>query len=254
MTTPIVGGLSLFVIARNFSARRGTRRSRLRPLEGFWALSRINIRECVQTPRVGGARWKAAGDTVGRGKRQEWHKGRVKTNGRRREGTRWEHVSHTEIVNYSFVPRRVGVIWKRETVRAPGRVSRRHGWRERRRYRGEENGREQRTYAHARMGEREKDAGGCATRRGRENETMHFLFHRTVETRCLSRWWWGGRLCGGLCARGGRRKTRMRLMIYTLATVYYRLELVRGYHLFAFPFFFPLSVGLPRSPPLTFSA
>lgn len=44
-------------------------------------------------------------------------------------------------------------------------------------------------------------------------------------------------------------------MIYTLATVYYRLELDRGYHLFAFLFFFPpLSVGLPRSPPLTFSA
>lgn len=30
------------------------------------------------------------------------------------KGTRWEHVSHTEIVNYSFVPRRVGVIWKRD--------------------------------------------------------------------------------------------------------------------------------------------
>lgn len=157
MTTPIVGGLSLFVIARNFSARRGTRRSRLRPLEGFWALSRINIRECVQTPRVGGARWKAAGDTVGRGKRQEWHKGRVKTNGRRREGTRWEHVSHTEIVNYSFVPRRVGVIWKRETVRAPGRVSRRHGWRERRRYRGEE--RERTTHICTRANGRERE--GC---------------------------------------------------------------------------------------------
>lgn len=49
---------------------------------------------------------------------------------------------------------------------------------------------------------------------------------------------------GGVRAREGRRKTRMRLMIYTLATVYYCLEPVRGYHLlvsFFLFFFFPSS-------------
>lgn len=45
--------------------------------------------------------------------------------------------------------------------------------------------------------------------------------------------------CWGLCAREReRRKTKMRLMIYTPATVYYRLELVRGYHPFVFFFIF----------------
>lgn len=98
-------------------------------------------------------------DTVGRRKRQEWHKGRVKTNGRRREGTRWEHVSHTEIVNYSFVPRRVGVIWKRERRR--GRRGEYRGGMDGEKEDGIEgkNGREQRAYAHARMGERERE--GC---------------------------------------------------------------------------------------------
>lgn len=45
---------------------------------------------------------------------------------------------------------------------------------------------------------------------------------------------------GGGGVREGRRKTRMRLMIYTLATVYYCLEPVRGYHLLVsfFLFFF----------------
>lgn len=48
---------------------------------------------------------------------------------------------------------------------------------------------------------------------------------------------------GGVRAREGRRKTRMRLMIYTLATVYYCLEPVRGYHLLVsfFLFFFSSS-------------
>lgn len=160
----------------------------------------------MQTPRVGGARWKAAGDTVGRGKRQEWQGEGENERKERREGTRWEHVSHTEIVNYSFVPRRVGVIWRRDGA-GRGRVSRRrHGWRKKTVSRGTG---ENNAYAHARMGERERERcpGVRATRRGRENETMHFLFHRTVETQCLSRRW-GGRLCGGLCARGGRDEKR----------------------------------------------
>lgn len=47
---------------------------------------------------------------------------------------------------------------------------------------------------------------------------------------------------GGGGVREGRRKTRMRLMIYTPATVYYCLEPVRGYHLLVsfFLFFFSL--------------
>lgn len=159
MTTPIVGGLSLslFVIARNFSARRG---ARLRPLGGFWALSRINIRECVQTPRVGGARWKAAGDTVGRRKRPGTAGEGENERKEEREGTRWEHVSHTEIVNYSFVPRWVGVIWKRDGGGPAGGAE----------YRGGVDGEkedvsrgtgENDAYAHARMGERDGgDADG----------------------------------------------------------------------------------------------
>lgn len=115
----------------------------------------------MQTPRVGGARWKAAGDTVGRGKRQEWQGEGENERKERREGTRWEHVSHTEIVNYSFVPRRVGVIWRRDGA-GRGRVSRRrHGWRKKTVSRGTG---ENNAYAHARMGEREKDAPGCARR------------------------------------------------------------------------------------------
>lgn len=167
-----------------------------------------------------------------------------------REGTRWEHVSHTEIVNYSFVLRRVGVIWKRDGA-GRGRAWYRGGMDgERRRYRGEP---ERTTHMHAREWEREKDAGVRDATRARERDDA-FPVSSDRRDPCLSRRW-GGRLCGGgLCARGGRRKTRMRLMIYTLATVYYRLELVRGYHLFAFLLFFPLSVGLPRSPPLAFSA
>lgn len=113
MTTPVVVG-SLFVIVCNFSARRDEARRSSRPLEGSWALSRINIRECVQTRRVGRARWKAAaGETywVRRERRRGGSERRTEGEG---QGTRWEHVSHTEIVNYSFVLRRVGVIWKRD--------------------------------------------------------------------------------------------------------------------------------------------
>lgn len=122
MTTLGRRGLSpSFVIGCNFSARRGEASRSSRPLEGFWALSRINIRECVQTRRVGGARWKAAGDTVREGKLRrrgtaEEGGNERRTEGEGEEGTRWEHVSHTEIVNYSFVPRRVGVIWKRDAA------------------------------------------------------------------------------------------------------------------------------------------
>lgn len=254
MTTPIVGGLSLFVIARNFSARRGKALG-YDPSRGFWALSRINIRECVQTPRVGGARWKAAGDTVGRRKRQEWQ-GRVKTNGRRREGTRWEHVSHTEIVNYSFVLRRVGVIWKRDGA---GRGEYRGGMDgERRRYRGE---RERTTHMHTREweiegeSERHREMPGCATRRGRENETMHFLFHRAVETHACH----GGGGVGGCvvaCARA-RGKTKNEDEVNDIHAGYRILpSRARPPATIFSPsfFFFPLSVGLPRSPPLTFSA
>lgn len=86
-----------------------------------------------------------------------------------REGTRWEHVSHTEIVNYSFVLRRVGVIWKRDGA-GRGREYRGGMDGERRRYRrgtGENN-----AYAHARMGEREseRDAGVRDATRARERD------------------------------------------------------------------------------------
>lgn len=74
MTTPIVVG-SLFVIARNFSAWRGEARRSLRPLEGFWALSRINIRECVQTRRVGGASRRHSQDEE---ERKRWRRSREK--------------------------------------------------------------------------------------------------------------------------------------------------------------------------------
>lgn len=100
---------------------------------------------------------------VGRRKRQEWQGERVKTNGRRREGTRWEHVSHTEIVNYSFVLRRVGgVIWKRDDGAGRGREYRGGMDGERRRYRGERE--KNNAYAHARMGEREREMPGGARR------------------------------------------------------------------------------------------
>lgn len=94
--------------------------------------------------------------TAGRRKRQEWQGERVKTNGRRREGARWEHVSHTEIVNYSFVLRRVGVIWKRDDGAGRGREYRGGMDGERRRYRGEREENND-AYAHARMGERERE-------------------------------------------------------------------------------------------------
>lgn len=42
-------------------------------------------------------------------------------------------------------------------------------------------------------------------------------------------------------------------MIYTPATVYYRLELVRGYHLFAFLFSFPPSRSVSRALRLSLS-
>lgn len=110
--------------------------------------------------------------TVGRRKRQENGKGeRVKTNGRRREGTRWEHVSHTEIVNYSFVLRRVGVIWKRDDGAGRGREYRGGMDGERRRYRGERE--KNNAYAHARMGEREMP--GCATRRDAGERTRRCI-------------------------------------------------------------------------------
>lgn len=80
-------------------------------------------------------------------------------------------MSHTEIVNYSFVLRWVGVIWKRDGAgsRDEYRVDmdgerRRIGWNTR------ADGRER-----ERDRERASDAG-CAMRRGRENETVHSCF------------------------------------------------------------------------------
>jgi len=95
---------SLFAIVCNFSARRDEARRSSRPLEGFWALSRINIRECVQTRRVGRARWKAVGETYWVRRERRGGASERQTEGEG-ERTRWEHVSHTEIVNYSFVLR-----------------------------------------------------------------------------------------------------------------------------------------------------
>lgn len=93
-----------------------------------------------------------------------------------------------------------------------------------------------------REGKRERNVGR-AMQHWRERASI-FLFHRTVETRACH----GGRVGGEVAAMRarGRRKTRMRLMIYMPATVYYCLERAhpRGYHLFSSfpPFFFSLIV------------
>jgi len=174
-----------FVIARNFSARLSLVLSlarSFRPLEGFWALSRINIRECVQTRRVGRERaggW-ATERSRGRGRR---------TNGRRRRGrTRWEHVSRTEIVNYSFVLRRAGVgrlEERRSEYRAAPTEKEGH-----RRGGGDS--------VHVHMAEMHEGSRCNADgRRGRERDGA-FLFHRTVETRA--------------CCHEGRRRRRSRRM------------------------------------------
>lgn len=113
-----------------------------------------------------GSRRHSSGE--GRGRNGE---GRVKTNGRRREGTRWEHVSHTEIVNYSFVLRRVGVIWRRD---GGGRRGEYRGGMdgERRRYISRGTGEENDAYTHTREWERERerDAGVRDATRARERD------------------------------------------------------------------------------------
>jgi len=85
-----------------------------------------------------------------------------RTNGRRRRGrTRWEHVSRTEIVNYSFVLRRAGV-GRLEERRSECRARR---GRRKRRHRmggggGDPGGQCTRTHG--------RDARGVAMQRGRE--------------------------------------------------------------------------------------
>lgn len=119
--------------------------------------------------------------------------------------------------------------------------------------RGERERIQRRMHTREWEGEREREMPGCATRRGRENETMHFLFHRTVETHACHGGGVGGCVVAVACAReGGRRKTRMRLMIYAPATVYYyRLELRPRLPSFRLPLFFLSPPG--RSPALSAS-
>lgn len=83
------------------------------------------------------------------------------------------------------------------------------------------------------------------TRCGRGSRMAHSCFIGPVETHACHEGGVGGRLWAH--ARE-RRKTRMRLMIYTPATVYYRLEpLVRGYHPFVFSFLFFHSSSFSRA-------
>lgn len=150
-----------------------------------------------------------------------WGKGG--RNGRRRRGrTRWEHVSHTEIVNYSFVLRRVGV------GRLEERRSEYHaGRRKKGRRRGNRGGGGHSVHVHMARGRgserREEDERRSrdATRTG-ESETAHSCFIGPLRPVLVTE----GRVGGEVAAVRARerRKTRMRLMIYTPATVYYRLE------------------------------
>lgn len=102
---------------------------------------------------------------------------------------------------------------------------------------------------HMAQGKRERRRGGVQRVHGRERDGT-FLFHRTVETRACH----GGEVGGeAAVVRARGRKTRMRLMIYTPATVYYRLssEPVRGYHppsSFSPRFFLVLSRAFSRVP------
>lgn len=100
-----------------------------------------------------------------------WGKGG--TNGRRRRGrTRWEHVSHTEIVNYSFVLRRVGV------GRLEERRSEYHAGRTKKGRRTGNRGGGNTVYTYTRQGgggarEEKKTGDAVAMQRGRERARRH---------------------------------------------------------------------------------
>jgi len=157
-----------------------------------------------------------------------------RTNGRRRRGrTRWEHVSRTEIVNYSFVLRRAGV-GRLEERRSEYRTARTekektsNGW---------EGGPGETVYTYTwQRCTRGRDATRTGGERVREGGGGTFLFHRTVETRACCHEGRRRRVGDRGARERGRgrererereregRKTRMRLMIYMPATVYYRVS------------------------------
>lgn len=162
------------------------------PLEGSWALSRINIRECVQTQSVerGGRQRRERHILPERREEGRWESER-RTEGEG-QGTRWEHVSHTEIVNYSFVLRRVGVIWKRDGASIT-RVGQR--WR----------------------GYIEGNAGASRRERCDADERARRripVSSDPLRPMLVTKVGWA------VVEARERRKTRMRLMIYTPATVY----------------------------------
>lgn len=131
-------------------------------------------------------------------------------------------MSHTEIVNYSFVLRRVGV------GRLEERRSEYHaGRRKKGRRRGNRGGGDT-VYTYtwqggggAREEKKTRERSRDATRTG-ESETAHSCFIGPLRLVLVTE----GRVGGEVAAVRARerRKTRMRLMIYTPATVYYRLE------------------------------
>lgn len=188
------------------------------------------------------------------GRRQEWQGERVKTNGRRREGTRWEHVSHTEIVNYSFVLRRVGESSGRETtVRAGARVSRRHGWRKKTVSGG--NGREQRICTRANGREREGCRRGARRDAGERTRRCISCFIGPLRPMLVTEVGWAVVRRWPVRARG---KTKNEDEVNDIHAGYRILPSRARPRLpsFRLPFFFPSPLGrFPAlSPPLTFSA
>lgn len=123
-----------------------------------------------------------------------------------REGTRWEHVSHTEIVNYSFVLRRVGESSGRETAAGRGREYRGgDGWRKKTVSRGTG---ENTTRMHTREWERERErCRGARRDAGERTRRCISCFIGPSRPMLVTEVGWG-RLCGGggLCARGGKTK------------------------------------------------
>lgn len=123
------------------------------------------------------------------------------------------------------------------------------GWRKKTVIEG--NGREYNAYAHARMGERER-CRGARRDAGERTRRCISCFIGPSRPMLVTEVGWAVVCAAAACAReGGRRKTRMRLMIYTPATVYYRLELRPRLPSFRLPLFFFSPLG--RSPALSAS-
>jgi len=158
-----------------------------------------------------------------------------RTNGRRRRGrTRWEHVSRTEIVNYSFVLRRAGV-GRLEERRSEYRTARTekektsNGW---------EGGPGETVYTYTwQRCTRGRDATRTGEERVRERGGAHSCFIGPLRPVLVVTKVGGGGWATVARAREGGgerererereregRKTRMRLMIYMPATVYYRVS------------------------------